>query len=69
MTSIRRIYAYLLTFAGLAILSIAAANLAQLLIDVLLKPADGAIGSHATAVQDCYKQFQALALRISIESV
>jgi chromosome partitioning protein len=35
----------------------------------LLRPADGAIGSHATAVQDCYLQFQALAQRILIESV
>lgn len=36
MTTIRRIYAYLLAFAGLAIVAIAAANLAQLLIDVVL---------------------------------
>jgi len=34
----------------------------------LLKPADGAIGGHATAVQDCYKQFRALANRILAES-
>lgn len=27
----------------------------------LLKPADGAIGGHAAAVQDCYQQFQRLA--------
>lgn len=30
-----------------------------------LKPADGAIGGHATAVQDCYRDFQALATRIA----
>jgi len=30
----------------------------------LLKPADGAIGGHAAAVQDCYEQFKGLALRI-----
>lgn len=35
----------------------------------LLKPADGAIGGHATAVQDCYVQFRALAQRILKESV
>ncbi len=34
----------------------------------LLKPADGAIGGHATAVQDCYAQFRALAQRILTES-
>ncbi len=36
MTTIRRIYAYLLAFAGLAMVSLAAANLAQVLIDVVL---------------------------------
>ncbi len=30
----------------------------------LLKPADGAIGGHAAAVQDCYAQFRQLAERI-----
>jgi chromosome partitioning protein len=30
-----------------------------------LKPADGAIGGHATAVQDCYRDFKALAGRIA----
>lgn len=30
----------------------------------LLKPADGAIGGHAAAVQDCYSQFHRLALKI-----
>jgi chromosome partitioning protein len=30
-----------------------------------LKPADGAIGGHVTAVQDCYKDFRDLALRIA----
>jgi hypothetical protein len=36
MTTIRRIYAYLLAFAGLGMLSFAAANLGQLVIDLLL---------------------------------
>lgn len=31
----------------------------------LLKPADGAIGSHAEAVLDCYRDFKTLALRIA----
>ncbi|VVM04674.1 ParA family protein [Methylacidimicrobium tartarophylax] len=31
----------------------------------LLRPADGAIGSHAAAVQDCYQDFRTLALRIA----
>jgi chromosome partitioning protein len=30
-----------------------------------LKPADGAIGAHAAAVQDCYRDFRRLALRIA----
>lgn len=30
-----------------------------------LKPADGAIGGHALAVQDCYRDFQALARRVA----
>jgi chromosome partitioning protein len=30
-----------------------------------LKPADGAIGGHAAAVQDCYRDFRALARRIA----
>ncbi len=34
----------------------------------LLKPADGAIGGHATAVRDCYQQFQNLAERIVAET-
>lgn len=34
----------------------------------LLKPADGAIGSHAQAVQDCYRDFKALALKIAERS-
>jgi chromosome partitioning protein len=29
-----------------------------------LKPADGAIGAHVQAVQDCYKDFQELARQI-----
>src|SRR5438105_4434776 len=37
VTSIRRIYAYLLAFAGLAMLSIAAASLLQVLVDVALQ--------------------------------
>jgi hypothetical protein len=36
VTTIRRIYAYLLAFAGLTMVALAAANLAQVLIDVLL---------------------------------
>jgi cellulose biosynthesis protein BcsQ len=32
-----------------------------------LKPADGAIGAHAQAVQDCYRDFKALAERILSE--
>lgn len=36
MTTIRRIYAYLLAFAGLAMVSLAAANLLQLLVDLAL---------------------------------
>jgi len=30
-----------------------------------LKPADGAIGGHAKAVQDCYRDFHALSLKIA----
>ena len=30
-----------------------------------LKPADGAIGAHAIAVQNCYRDFKALALEIA----
>jgi hypothetical protein len=37
VTTIRRIYAYLLAFAGLAMLSIAAASLLQVLVDVALQ--------------------------------
>ena len=32
-----------------------------------LKPADGAIGGHTTAVQDCYTDFRALAKRIATQ--
>jgi cellulose biosynthesis protein BcsQ len=31
-----------------------------------LKPADGAIGGHTTAVQDCYRDFRDLARRIAV---
>ena len=31
----------------------------------LLKPADGAIGGHTEAVQDCYRDFKQLAIRIA----
>lgn len=34
----------------------------------LLKPADGAVGSHAAAVQDCHAQFRDLGRRILIET-
>jgi hypothetical protein len=37
MTIIRRIYGYLLAFAGLAMLSLAVANVAQLLVDLALR--------------------------------
>jgi hypothetical protein len=37
MTTIRRLYAYLLAFAGLAMLAVGAANLGQVLVDVLLQ--------------------------------
>jgi hypothetical protein len=30
-----------------------------------LKPADGALGAHTYAVQECYKDFQALARAIA----
>jgi chromosome partitioning protein len=30
-----------------------------------LKPADGAIGSHAAAVRDCFKDFKSLAVKIA----
>ena len=30
-----------------------------------LRPADGAIGGHAAAVQDCYRDFRSLAQRIA----
>ena len=30
-----------------------------------LKPADGAIGAHTTAVQECYKDFKRLAERLA----
>jgi hypothetical protein len=39
MTTIRRIYAYLLALAGLSMFAVASANLGQLLIDVLLRSA------------------------------
>jgi hypothetical protein len=37
MTTIRRLYAYLLALAGLAMLAVGAANLGQVLVDVLLQ--------------------------------
>jgi hypothetical protein len=49
MTHIRRIYAYLMTFAGLALLSVAAANLGSLLLSLVLPM--GAIPS-ADAVRE-----------------
>src|SRR5262245_61021243 len=59
MTSIRRIYAYLLTFAGLALMSVAAANLGQLVIDVALQPTQT---QSAGAVRDAVAQNAAAAL-------
>jgi hypothetical protein len=38
MTTVRRTYAYLLAFAGLAMLTISLADLVQLVVDVLLRP-------------------------------
>ena len=32
-----------------------------------LKAADGAIGAHSMAVQDCYHDFRALAMRLAKE--
>src|SRR5258708_26127410 len=59
MTSIRRIYAYLLTFGGLAIAAIALANLGQVLIDSSLQPPQAmAVG----ALRDGVAQHAAAAL-------
>jgi hypothetical protein len=33
-----------------------------------LKPADGAIGSHLTAVQDAYKDFKRLAEKLALRT-
>ena len=41
VSTIRRLYIYLLAFAGLAMFAFASANLGQLLIDVLLRSHDG----------------------------
>ena len=59
MTTIRRIYAYVLALAGLAMLSAACANLAQLLIDVLFGTATTA---NAAYVRDQAASWGAAAL-------
>ena len=59
MTTIRRIYAYLLAFAGLAMVSLAAAHLAQLLIDVALQSPPATAGGY---VRDTVSLWGALAL-------
>jgi hypothetical protein len=59
MTTIRRIYAYLLAFFGLAMFSIAAANLAQLLVDLALQAPLASAGSY---LRDTVSLYAALAL-------
>ena len=59
MTSIRRIYAYLMTFAGLTLVAVAAANLAQTLIYALLQPPQA---TNAGAIRDSVAQYAAAAL-------
>lgn len=59
MTSIRRIYAYLITFAGLTLLSVAVANLGQLLIDLAL-PTQAS--TTAESVRDSVARYAAAAL-------
>ena len=50
MITIRRIYAYLLAFAGLAMLAFATANLGQLLIDLLLQTPSADTARHVRDV-------------------
>ncbi|MGI9147737.1 MAG: DUF5671 domain-containing protein [Chloroflexota bacterium] len=59
MTTIRRIYAYLLAFAGLAMFSTAAAHLVQLLVDVVLQSPMAAVDPY---VRDTASLFAAAAL-------
>jgi len=59
MTSIRRIYAYLITFAGLSLLTLAVANLGQLLLGLALP--SGALTT-AESVRDSTAQYAAAAL-------
>jgi hypothetical protein len=59
VTTIRRIYAYLLAFFGLAMLSIAAANLGQLLVDLALQAPLASTGSY---LRDTVSLYVALAL-------
>jgi len=59
VTTIRRIYAYLLAFIGLAMLLVATANLAQLLIDVTLRAPVANTGAY---VRDTVALYAALAL-------
>ena len=50
MITIRRIYAYLLAFAGLAMLAFATANLGQLIIDLLLQTPSADTARHVREV-------------------
>ena len=59
MTSIRRIYAYFMTFAGLTLLTVAVANLAQALLDAVLQAPQAA---NAGAIRDAVAQSAAAAL-------
>jgi len=59
VTTIRRIYAYLLAFAGLAMVSLAAANLLQLLVDLGLR---SALVSTDSYVRDTVSLYAAAAL-------
>jgi len=59
MTTIRRIYAYVLALAGLSMVALASANLAQVLIDVLL---GGPLATNAAAVRDTVALWGAAAL-------
>ena len=59
MTNIRRIYAYLMTFAGLTLVAVAAANLGQTLIYALLQLPQM---TNAGAIRDSIAQYAAAAL-------
>ena len=59
MTSIRRIYAYLMTFAGLTLVAVAAANLGQTLLYALLQLPQA---TNSGAIRDSVAQYAAAAL-------